>query len=139
MSSLEAALRDHEARINQLRAETRFLEEEIALHESIVALGRQEEILAAVGEFVAESDEGVRFAENPAQYCDQQGVQLPTGVTLSPRSGKEEKVPWVIGRVESGDWEVELIWDAAKGFGARPIRRPATLFPWLSLPSRGEG
>jgi hypothetical protein len=137
LRSLDAALKDHEARLEQLRAEARFLQEEIVLHATIVALGREEQILAAVGELEGKSDVGVRFAENAAEYCDEQGVRLPDGVTLNPRRGPEGTT-WVIGRVQSGDWEVDLLWDPAKGFAARPVKQPPTLFPWLNQPPQGE-
>lgn len=130
-------MRDHEERIERLRAEAEFLQEEIALHEAIVALGREEQILTAIAELEGESDEGVRFAENATQYCDDRNVQLPDGVSLNPRR-EPEKTVWVVGRVQSGDWAVDLLWDPAKGFASVPVKHPPTLFPWLNAPRQGE-
>lgn len=128
LRSLESALQDHERRIEQLRADAQYIHEELALHEMLVELGRNEQIIAALAHFEVGSDVGMHFAENPARYCEEQGVRLPEGVTLySPGEGNANSR--LTGLVRSGAWEVEISWDRSEGFRAIPMKRPATMFP----------
>lgn len=98
-AELRLGVAEHERRIAELRAVIRMAEEEIAVHETLVALSREEPVTAAL--------DGVPV--------DAQA--LPEGVTLEDGDAVAGRVT---GRVRRGGWEVAVGWDRDGGFFAAP-------------------
>jgi hypothetical protein len=126
-----AALRDdvvaHERRITQLRAGIRLAEDEIELHEVILDLARNEQLIAAVGELYESSGLTSKFASDPQRHCEEQKITLPEGVTLTAIAG-EAPSPRLTARVRRGAWDMEIVWERDVGFVVRPALPPEPRF-----------
>jgi hypothetical protein len=122
----------HERLIAQRRQEIRLAEQEIALHEVLIELARNDQLLAAVGELYEDSGLTSTFANDPLRHCQEQDIPLPKGVTLSPVD-TEGPSPRLTARVTRGVWDVEVVWDREVGFLVRPAPPPKPPFSDLAV------
>jgi hypothetical protein len=119
LAALRADVVSHEGRIAQLRDEVRLAEEEIAVHEVILELARNQRLIALVGDLYDDSALTSTFASDPLRYCQEENIPLPDGVTLSPVD-TEGPSPRIMARVTRGTSDVEIVWERESGFLVRP-------------------
>jgi hypothetical protein len=125
--ALRRDVASHQQRIAQLRAAIRVAEEEIALHEVIIDLAQNDQLIAAVEELYDDSGLDSKFARDPQQRCQEEKIALPDGVTLNPID-TEGPSPRITARVRSGAGDMEIVWDRGVGFFARPALPPESPF-----------
>jgi hypothetical protein len=125
-----AALRDdvisHERRIAQLREEIRLAQEEVELHEVVLDLARNDQLIAAIGELYEDSALTSTFASDPDRHCREGNIPLPEGVTLRPLD-TEGPSPRLTAHVRRGTWDMEVVWDREIGFFVRPYVNAAAV------------
>jgi hypothetical protein len=117
--ALRGGINGHERRLARLREFIRLAEEEAAVHEALLALARNDRLLAAFGDLHEDAGLTSRFARDPQGYCRQEHIRLPEGVTLHPAERVEASVR-LTGLLRHGAWEVEFTWDQEGGFSATP-------------------
>ena len=121
LDALQESVAAHETRIAQLREAIRHAEEEIAMHELLVALARNDALLDAVGQVYEGADEegGISIADDPAGYCAQHGITVPSGVTIHRREAN--RPDGLRGRVQFWNCDVEVSWDRESRFRTKPV------------------
>jgi hypothetical protein len=127
VTALQQDVTSHERRIAQLREGIRLAEEEVALHEVVLDLARNDQLMAAVGELYEDSALTAGFATDPVGHLQHKKVSLPQGVTLSPID-TEGPSPRLIARVRRGSFDVEVVWEREAGFFVRPALPPEPPF-----------
>jgi len=107
----------HEYRVYQLREAIRLAEEEIALHEILLDLAGNDQLITAIGDLY-NADLSSGFVRDPHKYCSEQGISIPEGVRLNPVD-MEGPSPRLTADVRSGPNELQVIWDRDEGFFVR--------------------
>jgi len=118
--TLEDHIRAHDQRLNELRQAIRAAEDEISIHEALIALARNHRLVAAVEELHDKQAQPSQFATDPQAYCTEQGILLPEGVTLNPldTTGSSARMTAVLRRAGR---EVQVRWDSKTGFSASGV------------------
>ena len=127
LSALNQDISAHDQRVTELRDAIRFAEQEIAIHEALLDLARNDRLIAAVGELYDDQGMSSKFAIDPQAYCAQEGISLPKGVALNPvdTSGSSARLTAVVRR---GDSEVDVAWQRDSGFSARGVPNRVVVF-----------
>lgn len=127
LSALNQDISAHDQRVTELREAIRFAEQEIAIHEALLDLARNDRLIAAVGELYDDQVMSSKFAVDPQGYCAQEGISLPKGVALNPvdTSGSSARLTAVVRR---GDSEVDVAWQRDSGFSARGVPNRVVVF-----------
>jgi hypothetical protein len=114
--ALRKDLNSHDGRIEELRHLVEIAEDEIAIHEAVLELGRNERLVSAINEF-GSSDSGLRNEIPPdfAQYCTEQEIPIPAGVSFVPVGADDEPLP-LKAEVRRGRAVMEIIWAPDIGF-----------------------
>lgn len=132
VTALRQDVASHERRIAQLREGIRLAEEEVALHEALLDLARNDQLMAAVGDLYDDSALTAGFAIDPAGHLQEKKVPLPDGVTLSPID-TEGPTPRLIARVKRGSFDMEVVWERETGFFLRQALPPEPPFRNVAL------
>lgn len=119
LEALRADVASHETRIAQLREQIRLAEQELELHEVVLELAHNSPLIAAVGELYDDSAVTSKFASDPLQYCHDENIPLPEGVTLRP-GDPDAPPPRLTARVRRGALDMEIVWEREAGFFVRP-------------------
>jgi hypothetical protein len=124
--ALEDHIRAHDQRLDELRQAIRAAEDEISIHEALIALARNHRLVAAVEELHDMQAQPSQFATDPQAYCTEQGILLPEGVTLNPldTTGSSARMTAVLRRAGC---EVQVRWDSKTGFSASGPNRVVIL------------
>ena len=115
LQALQQDVASHQRRIDVLRAEVRQLEEEIELHETVVSLAQNTQLLDAVGELYGDKGTGSDFARDPSGYCRSHNISLPEGVAISPIN-TDGPNPTITAHVTRGSSGADIVWDREAGF-----------------------
>jgi hypothetical protein len=108
-------LRAHEERLQHLRTQISRMDDEARAHERILELGRDERLLAALGELSGEPRLLDRLEADPATFLRERGIDLPPESRIDVERTDDRIVASV--RVVAGPWEFSCVWDSASGFG----------------------
>jgi hypothetical protein len=131
LERLRKDLAGHERRLSQLRESIRIQTEEIRLHETIVRLGHDTHLLAALGELYDDPELLREVDRKPRDYFEHKGVAVPQNakirvVNSSPTGTRIE------ARMEQGTYRYTVSWESRSGFSleasAAPSRPPETVF-----------
>jgi hypothetical protein len=123
LSELRNDVNSHQRRITQLQEEIRLAEEEIRLHDVVLELAHNRQLIEAVVDLSDDSGLKSTFATDPLRYCGDAGIALPEGVTLRPVDTKHPS-PRLTARVQRGAWDMEIVWERDVGFFVRPYLGP---------------
>jgi hypothetical protein len=117
VAALDHSVQVHERRLAELREVLRYAEEEAAVHEALIALARNERLIAAAGEYCDDANLVSAFAADPHGRLQHEGIALPEGVTFHAIS-KDEPASRMAAQVRCGAWTVEVGWERERGFFA---------------------
>lgn len=112
----------HDGRINELRRLVGIAEDEIAVHETVLELGRNERLVSAINE-LGSGDSGLRKEIPPdfARYCAEQDIPIPAGVTFVPIGADDDEPLPLTAEVRRGRAVMEIIWAPDVGFVGRGL------------------
>ncbi len=134
--TLEDHIRAHDQRLNDLRQAIRAAEDEISIHEALIALARNHRLVAAVEEL--HDKQPSQFATDPQAYCTEQGILLPQGVTLNPLDTTESSARMTAVLRRAGH-EVQVRWDSKTGFSSSGVPNRVVILAAQVILAPGEG
>ena len=136
--TLEDHIRAHDQRLHELRQAIRTAEDEISIHEALIALARNHRLVAAVEALHDMPARPSQFATDPQAYCTEQGILLPEGVTLSPldTTGSSARMTAVLRRAGR---EVQVRWDSKTGFSASGVPNRIVILAAQQILAPGQG
>jgi hypothetical protein len=114
---LHRDLRIHEARLEHLRDQVAHLEEEAAAHEMVIALGRDDRLIDALGELYEDATAIGARSEDPGAFLRSRDIELPNGAQIEMSSSSESRAISV--RLTTGRWVYSCVWDSADGFSLK--------------------
>jgi hypothetical protein len=134
LAGLRESVENHQRRLAQLREGIRLAEEEVAVHEAILDLAGNEQLITLLANMYEDRDLTARFARDPVGFCHEGSISLPGCVTLN---AVDEAAPTrLTANVRYGTWDVEILWDREMGFSARPLAgQPSNEVQPLTLPT----
>lgn len=109
---------EHERRIGELEASQQLVRNEIALHQILVGLGRDDAVVAALGEVYDTPALFEEMRDDPRAFFKSRGVQLPRGATISVEG--EGSGASVLMEVSRGRQGFRARWSRSGGFTAEP-------------------
>lgn len=127
---LQRQIEDHERQVAIIRTAIRAAEEEIQVHETLINLARNRELLSAVEQFVTQAGDDVGATATLASLCADRRVSLPDRANIVDSDEEATLKPLVDVRI--GDWHVRTAWNEENGFITIPIGRPD--LPYLLIP-----
>jgi hypothetical protein len=116
LRTLNAAVRGHERQIAELRASTQVSDEAIAMHEALIDVLRNGKVVAICEGFYDSQDALGRFAADPHEYLQDEGLTLPDGLSLNGVEVAYEPSTRLTMHASYGAWIMELIWNPDRGF-----------------------
>jgi len=120
-AGLRKDLDSHSRRIEELRRLVEVAEDEIAIHEAVLELGRNERIISAIEELRnGEANSRNEILADFGRYCAEQGVPTPAGVIFVPAGSYDELFP-LRAEVRRGHAAMEIIWAPDIGFVGRGL------------------
>ena len=120
-TGLRKDLYSHSRRIEELRRLVEVAEDEIAIHEAVLELGRNERIISAIEELSSgETSSRNEIIGDFGRHCAQQGMPLPAGVTFVPAGTDDEPLP-LRAEIRRGHAVMEIIWAPDIGFVGRGL------------------
>jgi hypothetical protein len=120
-TALRKDLHAHSRRIEELRRLVEVAEDEIAIHEAVLELGRNERIISAIEELRnGETDSRNEIIADFGRYCAQEGIPLPAEVTFVSAAAPDELFP-LRAEVRRGSAVMEIIWAPDSGFVGRAL------------------
>jgi hypothetical protein len=136
--TLEDHIRAHDQHLHKLRQAIRAAEDEISIHEALIALARNDRLVAAVEELHDKKAQTSHFAMDPQAYCTEQGIVLPEGVTLNPldTKGPSARMTAVLRRAGH---EVQVRWDSKTGFSASGVPNRVIILAAQQILAPGQG
>jgi hypothetical protein len=136
--TLEDHIRAHDQHLHKLRQAIRAAEDEISIHEALIALARNHRLIAAVEELHDQQARTSQFATDPHAYCTEQGIVLPEGVTLNPldTSGPSARLTAVLRRAGH---EVQVSWDSQTGFSSSGVPNRVVILAAQQYLAPGQG
>lgn len=136
--TLEDHIRAHDQRIHELREAIRVAEDEISIHEALIALARNHRLIAAIEQLHDKHAQTSEFATDPQTYCTEQAILLPEGVTLNPldTSGSSARFTAVVRRAGR---EVQAWWDSETGFSASGVPNRVVILAAQQILAPGQG
>lgn len=108
----------HERRVRALQELIRRAEAEVAVHEALIALARDDRLLAAVS----------RHHKDPSAVAEligegqERAISLPPAVKIDSIAA-DAPSPRLTARLRCGDWDVKIGWEPERGFFAEPDTR----------------
>lgn len=108
-------LRVHEVRLDHLRDEISRLSAEASAHETIISLGRDDQIIEVLGEMSEDIASAKTVTADPEKFFRGKNIQLPEGAQLNATSDGNRTVITVrLPLANLG--EFTCIWDSVDGF-----------------------
>ncbi|MCZ4604469.1 hypothetical protein O3S80_12085 [Streptomyces sp. Lzd4kr] len=120
---LEQELGRHSQRADRITAEIRTLNNELTVHNVLLALGRDEQLLALLGRLREDESLAREAADGGRAFFERHGVELPPELRSVTGSSTDD-VTELRGLFldESGD-EHEAVWNSGSGFSLFPAYR----------------
>jgi hypothetical protein len=114
--ALHRDLDSHGGRIKELRRLVEIAEDEIAIHEAVLELGRNERLISAINELGSgDLSSGNEVVSDFGRYCTEQKIPIPTGVTFVQAGADGEPLP-LRAEVRRGRAIIEISWSPEIGF-----------------------
>jgi len=112
---------DYQKRSQSLKNLLADAENETTLHETLIKLGQDPKVLAALGEIHDKPEVADQLQSNPQAFTQARGIQLPPGLTITAtRSTPHSAV--VSAHYQAGRLQNRMNWDLDKGFTSQEIR-----------------
>jgi hypothetical protein len=112
----------HVRRLAELHELIRRAEEEAAVHEALIALARNDHLLAAAARHQEDPDAVLALVGDRQETRDDEGIPLPDSVTIDLVAA-DKPSSRVTGHLRCGGWDVEIGWEPERGFFAIPDTR----------------
>jgi hypothetical protein len=116
---LQSYLQVHEQLLETLREQQEHIASEIRIHELVLSLGRDDQLLEILGAIADDSEAADSACENARSHFSARGVTLPEDLDISARRNEGEVV--VHGVYPHDPHPFELRWDRKGGFSALPL------------------
>jgi hypothetical protein len=121
-TALRKDLHSHSRQIEELRRLVEVAEDEIAIHEAVLELGRNERLISAIEELRnSEPDSWNEVLADFGPYCAQQDIPIPAGVTFVAAGADDNPLP-LRAEVRRGRAVMEIIWAPDIGFVGRGLK-----------------
>jgi hypothetical protein len=131
VNRLTKELAGHKHRLSQLRESIRIQQEEMRLHETVVRLGQDTHLLAALGELYDDPELVTEVSRNPRDYFERKGVVVPQDAKVEVTNSSPQATR-IEARIEQGPYRYTVTWERRSGFSleatAAPSRPPETTF-----------
>ena len=115
LRQLDAALRDHEMRMRALTESIRTMEAEARVHNTLLNLGRNDDIRAALDRIYDDPEAGRQIADDPVGFLRSTGVDLG-GADVEVSLGGDDPNMILEARFRQGSLRYTVAWDRADGF-----------------------
>lgn len=120
LSKLRLDLKTHTQRLSSIRESIQSMEEEVAVHEALLALGHDANVLAAVNELYDDPELAGKIADRAEQHFTKRGVAFPPGTTIE-LTNHEPQATVVEARFKQGRFKYKVTWDRTQGFALAPL------------------
>jgi hypothetical protein len=117
LTDLRGRLIDHKKRIRELNKQVAILENEIQVHETIVALLNDRKVLTALGELFDDQPKAQGLVGKEISFAKRAGIKLPPGAKLSFGGGPRGSLRVRLDVPNQGGVPYSLQWDSVSGFG----------------------
>ena len=119
LQQLNAALNGHEKRIESLKDQIKNMQEEIVVHETLLNLGRDSNLIGALNNLLDDPKLAGNIAERADSYFAEKGVKFPTGTKLKVKGGGSQLV--IEADIKQGHFEYKAVWEQGDGFSTAPV------------------
>jgi len=119
LQQLNAVMGDHEKRIESLKGQIKNMQEEIAVHETLLNLGRDSNLISALNSLADDPKLATSIADRADKYFAEKGVKFPPGTKLKVKGGGSQLV--VEAEIKQGHFDYKAVWDQGNGFSSAPI------------------
>jgi hypothetical protein len=121
LQRLDRDLKVHESTVSNLRKQISLLEEQLAAHEWIIRIGRDEKVLAILNG-LADNPESARSMEGrELEVVRSHDIQLPEGATV--RITSDSASVTIFLDATDRKFPFTLTWHSAEGFSSGPDPR----------------
>lgn len=112
---------DHAKRSQALNNLLADAESETVLHETLIKLGQDPKILAALGEIYDKPELANQLQSDPGTFTQARGIQLPAGMTITATHSAPHSAG-VSAHYQAGRLQIRMQWDTENGFTSQEIR-----------------
>lgn len=137
--TLKDHIRAHDQRVHELIEAIRAAEDEISIHEALIALARNDRLVAAVEELHDKKAQTSHFAMDPQAYCTEQGIVLAEGVTLNPLDTSGSSSARMTAVLRRAGHDVQVRWDSKTGFSASGVPNRIIVLAAQQILGPGQG
>ena len=120
LSKLKLDLKTHSKRLESIRDSIKSLEEEVEVHEALLALGNDANVLAVLNELYDDPELANKIADRPGEHFAKKGVAFPPGTTIQ-LARSEPQATIVEARFKQGRFKYKVTWDRHEGFALAPL------------------
>ena len=120
LSKLRLDLKTHTQRLSSIRESIQSMQEEVEVHEALLALGHDANVLAALNELYDDPELGGKIAERPVEHFVKKGVAFPPGTTIHMIKHEPQETV-VEARFKQGRFKYKVTWDRTNGFALAPL------------------
>jgi hypothetical protein len=124
LRALDKDLRLHEKALKALRDEQDQIAQVVAIHEAILALGRDQGILDLLGDIAGSAEVAREAARDCRAYAQGRGIRLPDGLEVGVEIQATHAAVWGTFRASIPPFQV--VWESDTGFRSRPLEKRAS-------------
>jgi hypothetical protein len=114
LKNLEADLTGREYWVRSIQRHIFALQDEVAAHQTVIALGRDPSVLRMLDELNDHPETGARIDQDPGSFFSERGVNLPDGAVVTVISRPEN--PAIEIRMHMDTFDYGFGWSRQKGF-----------------------
>jgi len=118
---LDRDLKVHESTVLDLRKQISILEEQLAAHEWIIRIGRDEKVLAILSDLADNPESAQSLEGRELEVARSHDIQLPEGATVSITSDSASVTIFL--EAMNHTFPFTLRWHSAEGFSSGPEPR----------------
>lgn len=115
---LDADLKAHELRQQFLSGQIQIYQQEVTVHQTIIALGRNQKLLQLCDDLYDHPEKAGQIASDPMTYFTQNGVLFPSGTTIAVVD-TDPTTTAVEASIQQGSFSYTARWDRKQGFSVR--------------------
>jgi hypothetical protein len=119
LDRLAKELIGHERRATELRESIRLQQDELKVHETVLRLGRDDRLLAALNELHDQQDLFQDISTDLRGHFASKGVEVPEGAEIEVSGTR------LLAHMQQGPYRYKAIWDRTSGFSVEVVSAPS--------------